>query len=118
MSRAEATSDFVGTHPVQRHSPPSDFFSINATLRPRRAQPDAVTRPAVPPPITTTSKFSDDIHAHFPRSRTIELDQVDALPSSESELAVAIRPCERRADNRRQQMRVGVSFAMFEIPAR
>src|SRR5205823_9687769 len=32
---------------------------MSAILRPRRAQPEAVTRPAVPPPMTTTSKFSD-----------------------------------------------------------
>src|SRR3954451_7965566 len=58
MSRAVATSAFVGTHPVQRQSPPSFSRSISATLRPSRAQPDAVTSPAVPPPMMTTSKFS------------------------------------------------------------
>src|SRR6185369_9540730 len=57
-SFAVATSAFVGTQPVQRQSPPRACFSISATRRPRRAQPEAVTRPAVPPPMTRTSNFS------------------------------------------------------------
>ena len=54
-SLALATSAFVGTQPVHKQSPPSFSRSMSATLRPSRAQPDAVTRPAVPPPITSTS---------------------------------------------------------------
>src|SRR5437660_5187360 len=65
MRRAVATSAFVGTHPVQRQSPPSFSRSISATLRPSRAQPDAVTSPAVPPPMMTTSKFSGMRPASF-----------------------------------------------------
>src|SRR6266849_2453553 len=57
-SRADATSALVGTQPVHRQSPPRASRSMRATRRPRRAQPDAVTSPAVPPPITTTSNFS------------------------------------------------------------
>src|SRR5260221_11470862 len=59
MSFAEAMSAFVGTQPVQRQSPPSASRSMRAVRRPRRLEKDAVTSPAVPPPITTTSKCSD-----------------------------------------------------------
>src|SRR3954453_8037848 len=97
MSRAVATSAFVGTHPVQRQSPPSFSRSISATLRPSRAQPDAVTSPAVPPPMTMMSK-SSDIDRDFPRPRAVELDEVHPLPGAEDELPAAVRPGERGAD--------------------
>src|SRR6266581_4098830 len=44
---------FEGTHPTLRQSPPSRCFSTRATRAPRPAAPAAVTRPAVPAPITT-----------------------------------------------------------------
>src|SRR5712692_3075250 len=44
---------FEGTHPTLRQSPPSRCFSTRATRAPSPAAPAAVTRPAVPAPITT-----------------------------------------------------------------
>src|SRR6185503_12038338 len=44
----------LGTQPVFRQSPPMRCFSTRAARPPRPAVPAAVTRPAVPPPITTT----------------------------------------------------------------
>src|SRR5437660_8326746 len=44
---------FEGTHPTLRQSPPSRCFSTRATRAPNPAAPEAVTRPAVPAPITT-----------------------------------------------------------------
>ena len=54
-SRAELINAFDGTQPVQRQSPPSRSRSISAARAPRPATPAAVTSPAVPPPIATTS---------------------------------------------------------------
>src|SRR3990172_10891831 len=50
-------SAFDGTHPKLRQSPPIFFPSMSATRPPRPAVPAAVTRPAVPAPMTTTLYF-------------------------------------------------------------
>src|ERR1051326_3866653 len=47
------------------------------------------------------------INVHLPFARAIELDEVDALPSTEGELGIAIRPGERTADQHREKVRVG-----------
>src|SRR5438876_5048868 len=109
---------------------------MSATFRPSRAQPEAVTNPAVPPPMTTisncsvmaiTSKrtqnsalstISRHIYADRAVARAIELDEVHPLPPPENELAVAIRPRERRSDERREEVRVGVPFAVLETHVR
>src|SRR3989338_4658406 len=52
-AREERINALEGTQPTFRQSPPKRCFSINATLAPSPAAPAAVTRPAVPPPMTT-----------------------------------------------------------------
>src|SRR5438445_10386637 len=52
---AYAMSALEGTQPVHRHSPPNLLRSIKAALAPSAAAPAAVTRPAVPPPMTMMS---------------------------------------------------------------
>jgi hypothetical protein len=42
-----------GTHPTFRQSPPIRSRSISATRAPSVAAPTALTRPAVPAPMTT-----------------------------------------------------------------
>src|SRR5512134_3505323 len=54
--RADLISDFDGTQPYHRQSPPSRCFSTIATLAPSDAPPAATTRPPAPPPITAMSK--------------------------------------------------------------
>jgi hypothetical protein len=51
-ARAERMMAFDGTQPVTRQSPPSRARSTSATRAPSPAAPIALTRPAVPPPIT------------------------------------------------------------------
>jgi hypothetical protein len=53
-ARAEAMRALLGTQPVFRQSPPMRCFSMSATRPPRPAVPAAVTRPAVPAPMTIT----------------------------------------------------------------
>ena len=50
---AARISAFEGTHPEFRQSPPIKLRSTRATRAPSPAAPTAVTKPAVPPPITT-----------------------------------------------------------------
>ncbi len=52
-TRPALMTPFDGTHPTFRQSPPIRSRSISATLAPSPAAPDAVTRPAVPAPMTT-----------------------------------------------------------------
>src|SRR5574341_1213961 len=53
QAREARMTPFDGTHPTFRQSPPIRCFSIRATLAPRAAETAAVTKPAVPAPITT-----------------------------------------------------------------
>src|ERR1044071_9882834 len=53
--RAAAISDFEGTQPQFRQSPPISPRSTSTTSRPSWAAPAATTRPAEPPPTTQTS---------------------------------------------------------------
>src|SRR3989442_8795755 len=52
-ARAARMTPFDGTQPTLRQSPPIKCFSIRATLAPTADAITAVTRPAVPEPITT-----------------------------------------------------------------
>src|SRR5437879_11815644 len=52
-TREERITHLEGTQPTLRQSPPSRYLSIRATRAPSPAAPAAVTRPAVPAPITT-----------------------------------------------------------------
>src|SRR3989449_4516750 len=52
-ARAARMTPFDGTQPTLRQSPPIRCFSIRATFAPTAAAITAVTRPAVPAPITT-----------------------------------------------------------------
>jgi len=52
---AAAIRLLLGTHPVQRHSPPSRSRSTRATRAPRAAPAGAATSPAEPPPTMTRS---------------------------------------------------------------
>ncbi len=52
-TREERMTHLDGTQPTMRQSPPSRCRSISATRAPSPAAPAAVTRPAVPAPITT-----------------------------------------------------------------
>ena len=54
INRAEEMSALLGTQPKLRQSPPIKLRSISATRPPSPAVPAAVTRPAVPAPITAT----------------------------------------------------------------
>src|SRR5437899_5798820 len=53
QAREDRMRAFEGTHTTLRQSPPSRSFSTRATRAPSPAAPAAVTRPAVPAPITT-----------------------------------------------------------------
>src|SRR5262245_33762711 len=53
MARAARIRLLEGTQPTLRQSPPKKCCSINATLAPRPAAPEAETNPAEPAPITT-----------------------------------------------------------------
>src|SRR6266508_6530034 len=53
-----AISDFEGTQPVLRHSPPILAFSINTTGTPKAAAAAATERPPEPAPITQMSGVS------------------------------------------------------------
>ena len=53
--RADLISDFDGTQPYHRQSPPSLCFSTSATFAPSVLPPAATTRPPEPPPMTTMS---------------------------------------------------------------
>src|SRR6266446_7087221 len=58
MARARlpaAISDFEGTQPVLRHSPPILPFSISTTGTPKAAAAAATTRPPEPAPMTQRS---------------------------------------------------------------
>src|SRR5690242_413572 len=59
-----------------------------------------------------------DVHRDVARARSVELDEVDALPPAEVEGAAAIGPVQRRADQHRKEMRVGVSFTVTKANAR
>src|SRR5262245_5973813 len=52
---AAAISDFEGTQPVLRHSPPILFFSTNTTGTPKAAAAAATERPPEPAPMTQMS---------------------------------------------------------------
>ncbi len=52
-TREERITHLEGTQPTFKQSPPSRYRSIRATRAPSPAAPAAVTRPAVPAPITT-----------------------------------------------------------------
>ena len=52
-AREARISAFEGTHPTLRQSPPIKLRSMRATRAPRPAAIAAVTKPAVPAPITT-----------------------------------------------------------------
>src|SRR5438552_2851857 len=68
---------------------------------------------------TCTLCLCVDIHRHLSGGpRTVELNEIDALPRAEDQLAVAIGPRKRRADEQREKMRIGVSFAVREADLR
>ena len=48
---------FDGTQPTFRQSPPRRLRSTSATFAPSPAAPAALTKPAVPPPMTTILYF-------------------------------------------------------------
>src|SRR5437867_1948596 len=52
-TREERITHFDGTQPTFKQSPPIRYLSTRATRAPSPAAPAAVTRPAVPAPITT-----------------------------------------------------------------
>ena len=52
-TRAAPMTPLEGTQPTLRQSPPISSRSINATRAPSPAAPAAVTKPAVPAPMTT-----------------------------------------------------------------
>ena len=53
--RAALNKLLDGTHPTFKQSPPRSARSTSATFAPNLAAPEAVTRPAVPAPITSKS---------------------------------------------------------------
>src|SRR5438132_11430786 len=62
---------FDGTQPTLRQSPPMRCFSIKATFAPTPAAIAAVTRPAVPAPITTMLYRPDGCGLTHPAGRTL-----------------------------------------------
>src|SRR6266571_8634779 len=59
-----AISDFEGTQPVLRHSPPILPFSISTTGTPKAAAAAATDRPPEPAPITQRSGVRISVIAH------------------------------------------------------
>jgi len=64
-AEAAAISDFEGTQPVHRQSPPGRSRSTSRTRASKPAAVFAATRPAVPPPMTRRSQ------GDFVKGRTI-----------------------------------------------
>jgi hypothetical protein len=56
--RPAASSDFEGTQPVLRQSPPILYRSISTTGTPKAAAAAATDKPPEPPPMTQMSGLS------------------------------------------------------------